>query len=87
MKMTILYHTADENSRAVEEFADNCKSMSDKEINLVNIDTPEGDSLAALYDVMSYPAVLLIREDGQLNKGWQGSQLPATSEAIGYLSN
>lgn len=87
MKLSILYHNSDENTTRIEDFSDECKKRTSNEVNLFAIETEEGAALAAVYDVVDYPAILVLRDDGQLNKGWQGSQFPAIEEVVGYLNN
>ncbi|HUD06981.1 MAG TPA: hypothetical protein VMR34_03780 [Candidatus Saccharimonadales bacterium] len=86
MKAVILYHKTGENFRAIEEFANDLKRDTSKEVVLVDLESPEGDQMAKVYDILNYPAVLILREDGQLSKGWQNGSLPASAEVLGYLN-
>lgn len=70
----------------VEEYARDFQRVRSKEIQLVSLDTREGSDMARLYDVTSYPAVLAIKDDGQLLKFWQGPNLPLKDEVAGYLN-
>ena len=38
----------------------------------INSDSSDGASLVELYDAVAYPAVLVLRDDGQMVKMWQG---------------
>lgn len=87
MKLRILYHPNDERSTEVENFVDECKRVSSKDIELISLETPEGASVGDVYGVVNYPALLVVRDDGQLNKGWQGPSLPSVNEVVGYLNN
>lgn len=42
-------------------------------IEEVDIDSPDGSQRAVSYDVMSFPALVLIREDGTVQELWQGN--------------
>jgi hypothetical protein len=87
MKLCILYHPKGEYATQTEQFAEECKRISSQPIELISLETPSGASLASVYDVVDYPAMLVIREDGQLNKGWQGGGFPSVEEVVGYLNN
>ncbi len=87
MKMVILYHPNSEFSSAVEDFAEACGKKSSQKIETISLETTEGDSIASLYGPLQYPAILVIREDGQLVKGWQGGSLPVINEVVGYLDS
>ena len=86
MKLCILYHTNDENTRSVEEFVSNFKYYSDHSVDLISLETKEGASMAQLYDIVDYPAILVIRDDGQLSHFWQGKGFPQIDEILGYFS-
>lgn len=87
MKLQILYHQNDEYSTKVENFAEQCKNVSSQDVELISLETPEGASVASIYDITDYPAILVIRDDGQLNRGWQGPNFPTMDEVVGYLNS
>jgi hypothetical protein len=51
---------------------------------VLNIDTREGSATATLYDIMQYPAILVIQGDGGVQKVWQGERLPLMDEVAVY---
>lgn len=53
------------------------------EAELIDADSAEGARLTKLYDLMSRPAVALVRQDGTLVEAWQ-HQLPLSSEVSYY---
>jgi len=87
MKLIILYHEKDENSTPVERFVEECKKHTKEEVNLLSIETKEGAETSTIYGVMDYPATLVVMDNGQLVKDWQGKMLPIVDEVIGYLNS
>lgn len=86
MKVVVLYRPESEHGRQVEEFIRRFKANgSTGKLETVNIDTREGNSVAMLYDVTQYPAVLVLRDDGILQKLWEGMDLPGVNDVQGYL--
>lgn len=85
MKVSILYRPNSEFSRMVEEYVNDFKRSRAKDIELIDLNTREGASLAALYGIVRYPGVLVTRDDGQMIKDWQGEHLPLMSELAVYL--
>lgn len=85
MKAFILYRPQSEFARPVEEYIREFESRRGKSIELVSLDTMEGSDMARLYDIVQYPALLVIRDDGQILKAWQGTRLPLMDEVAGYL--
>ena len=85
--MLILYHPVGEFSTMVENFANDCKQKTNREVELISLETPEGALLASVYGLVDYPCELIIRDDGQLAKHWEGSTLPLYDEVMGYLNS
>ncbi len=69
----------------VEEYARDFERQRGQTIELVSLDTVEGADMARLYGIVQYPALLVIRDDGQLLKEWQGERLPLMDEVASYL--
>ena len=86
MKLVILYHPQSEFSRSVEEYAHDFERTRGKAIELVSLDTAGGSDMAKLYDIVQYPALLALRDDGQLLQKWEGARLPLMDEVAGYLA-
>lgn len=80
MKVCILYHPYSEHARPVEEFARDFERRHGNHVELMSLETREGSAAASLYDVVQYPAVLVLREDGQLLQHWVGDRLPLMNE-------
>jgi hypothetical protein len=75
MKIYILYRPNSEHSRRLEEYAhDFTHTIGTGEIELLSLDTKEGSSLASLYDIVRYPAVVVLGNAGELLKFWQGEE-------------
>ena len=86
MKVVILYRPKDEYSRSVETFAHDYQSRHpSNRLELTNIDERDGIALASLYDIMSFPAILAMANNGSLLHLWQGPQLPLLDEVASYM--
>lgn len=85
MKAFILYHPQSESARKVEEYIRDFERRGTQTIERMSLDTKEGSDKARLYDIVQYPALVVVRDDGQLMKMWQGEQLPLMDEVAGYL--
>lgn len=84
MKVLILYRPDSEHARKTEEYAREISSRHDREIELVNLNTRDGAALASLYDIMQYPAIVALADDGRLLKAWQGPIFPLIDEVVYY---
>jgi hypothetical protein len=85
MKVLILYRPNSEHGRLIEDFIREYQErhQSDR-LEVLSLDTREGSATATLYDVMQYPAILVVQTDGYVQKIWQGDSLPMMEEVASY---
>jgi hypothetical protein len=87
MQLLILYRPQSEHARNVEEFTEHLQRVYPEVSGLtpMDVDSIDGSDKAKLYDVMQYPAILVIQQDGTLVNKWTGEPLPLVDEVAGYL--
>jgi hypothetical protein len=86
MKIVVLYRPNSEQEGKAQDYARDYKQLRNRELNLVSLDTVEGDNMAKVYDITQYPAFLAIKDDGQLEQMWQGETLPLMNELDYYMT-
>lgn len=88
MKIVILYRSNSEHERRVLDFQRDFRQLTNKEIELLDVDSVEGSQTAALYDVLAFPTVLAVANDGVLQHHWDGSEtMPLIGEVSYYAIN
>lgn len=88
MKLLILYRPKSEHASAIESFVRDFKVRHQADhMELVDIDGRDGIATASLYDVLAYPAILALREDGSVLHSWEGETLPLMDEVAYYAVN
>lgn len=85
MKVVVLYHPESDHARSVLTFQRDFERMSSKPVQLLSLETPEGDNAAKLYGVTQYPAIIASTDSGEILKFWEGASLPQISEVISYI--
>jgi hypothetical protein len=85
MKALILYHPNSQEARIIEDYVRDFERRKDKKIELLSLETRDGSSTASLYDIVQYPALLVLDMVGRIQKGWQGETLPLMDELAAYL--
>ena len=85
MKVKVLYRDNTDHTRSVLTFQQEFKMRTGADLELVSLDTVEGSSIAKVYDITSYPAVLVTTDTGELQQLWQGEHLPLINDVRGYL--
>ena len=85
MRVLVFYRPNSEYARITEDFVRDFKSRGgSSKIEVLNVDTRDGDATATLYDVVEYPAILVVQEGGSVQKMWQGPVFPQFDEVAGY---
>lgn len=88
MKVVILYRPNSEHGREVETFVRDYQHRHEaSRLEVVDVDTREGSAMASLYDIMQYPAIMALRNDGSVLKSWEGDTLPLMDEIAYYTYN
>lgn len=88
MKLLVLYRPNSEHARRVEEYLHDFERQGGKgnaKTELLDLNTREGAAMAAVYDIVQYPGILVTTDDGMVLHSWQGAELPTMSEVAGYL--
>jgi hypothetical protein len=85
MKVLVLYRPNSEHGRIVEDFVRDFQIRHrEPRLEVLSIDTRDGSATASLYDIMQYPAILVVQTDGNVQKVWEGTQLPLMDEVVAY---
>jgi len=85
MRIIVLYRPDSEHARLVEEFIHDYQRQHDSgKLEILNIDSRDGIATASLYDVMQYPTILALRDDGSILRSWEGETLPLMDEIASY---
>ena len=83
--MLVLYRPNSEEARSVESFIHDFQAHHEtSRLEVVDVNTRDGYATATLYDIMSYPAILVLRDDGSILKSWEGEMLPLVDEIAYY---
>lgn len=85
MRGIIFYRRGTESDSKASNFKRDFEHFTSKKIELLDVDTREGATLAKLYDMVSYPAVIALDDDGKLRSAWQGDNMPRIDDVSGYL--
>ena len=85
MKIVILYRPSSEHARVVERFIQEYRDRrSGGRLDVLDVDSRDGSATASLYDIMQYPAILALANDGSVLNSWQGDRLPLMDELAYY---
>lgn len=84
MRVLILYHERSEHGGIVTDYVAEFQRYKRKSIELISLESAEGADMAELYGVTIYPAILVMSQNGLLQRLWQGTPLPLMDELSYY---
>ncbi|MCL5112905.1 MAG: hypothetical protein M1554_00265 [Patescibacteria group bacterium] len=87
MKVVVLYKKNSEHYSSLEEFISKLRQGlegSSVSVEVSSAETREGNAIASIYDIFSFPAILVLRDDGSVQNLWEGPDFPAIDEIKGY---
>lgn len=86
MRVLILYKNDTDYTRTVTDFLYDLKKQTGYELEELDPDTAEGADICRIYDIVEYPTIIALSEDGALQNLWRGLPLPLISEVSYYAS-
>lgn len=85
MRIIVLTNSKTDYARSVETFVTDFERRTGSPLEVMEAYSPEADSLAQTYDIMEYPTILALADDGQMQNMWRGASLPTISEVSYYV--
>lgn len=86
MRVVVVSKDNTDYARDVATFLDDFARQTGHALNRLDPDSLEGDSFCRAYDIVEYPTVIALNNDGQVQQMWRGSTLPTISEVSYYVS-
>jgi hypothetical protein len=88
VKIVILYRPNSEHARDVESFIQEYRNRhSNGRLEVLDVDSRDSSAFASLYDIMQYPSILALANDGSVQHSWEGGTLPLMNEIAYYTFN
>ena len=85
MRVICVWRRESEYGRTVEEWLTEFSRRYSVELEEVDPDTREGESICRTYDVVEYPTILALDERGAVLASWRGRMLPTFNEVSYWL--
>lgn len=84
MKTFVVYQTESDHARDVMTFLRDFTRQTGRTLDVVDPNTREGASTCRTYDIVEYPSVVALDDNGILQNVWRGLPLPTISEVSYY---
>jgi hypothetical protein len=85
MRVVVIYKDNTEYARTVTDFLRDFYRQTGHELETLDPDEREGASFCQAYDIIEYPAIIAVSDDGVLQQLWKGLPFPTISEVSYYV--
>lgn len=85
MRVVCVWRRASDYGRTVEEWLTEFERRTGAEVENLSPDTKEGEGFCRAYDVVEYPTILALGDDGRVLAEWRGKQMPLFDEVSYWL--
>ena len=85
MRVFVLYKEQTDYARAVTDYMRDFKRQTGHDLEAMDPETPDGVSFCTAYDILEFPTIVALSDDGHLQNQWRGLPLPTISEVSYYV--
>lgn len=86
MRVVAVWRNNTDYARTMITFLEDFARQTGHTIEELDPDTREGELFCRAYDIVEYPSVVALSDDGQMQQLWKGTTLPTISEVSYYVS-
>jgi len=85
VRTIVIYKDQSDYAREVTDYIRDFHRQTGHELETMDPDTAEGTDFCRTYDIVEYPSLVALSNDGQLQNLWRGLPLPTISEVSYYV--
>lgn len=85
MRVVVLFKEQTDYARQVTDFIVDFKRQTGHDLEVVDPESSEGINFTEAYDILEFPTLVAISDDGQVQNQWRGMPLPTISEVSYYV--
>ena len=86
MRVVVITTEDTDYARTVDMFVYDFERQTGRTLEVLDPDSPDGDSFCRTYDIVEYPTIIALGNDGQMQNMWSGVMLPTISEVSYYAT-
>ena len=83
MRVVCIYRDHEDYTRSVDEWLENFRRQTGREIE--TIDPDRETNFCEAYDIVEYPTILALGNNGEVRASWRGRNLPLINEVLYYM--
>ena len=84
MRTIIIFKEESDHAREVFDYLRDFSRQTGRVLETMDPDTRDGSSFCRVYDIVEYPSIVALDDNGSLQNLWRGRPLPTISEVSFY---
>jgi len=85
MRVVVIYKDQTDYARTVTEYLRDFEYQTGHKLETLDPDTAEGTQFCDTYDIVEYPTIIAISDDGVMQNSWSALPMPTISEVSYYV--
>jgi hypothetical protein len=85
MRVVVVYKNQNDYTSTVDEFLHDFEYQTGHKLEVVDPESLQGIGFCETYDVVEYPSIIAISDNGAQQKLWRGLPLPTISDVSFYV--
>jgi len=86
MKVVILYQPESEHDTRVQEYVEDFRRVTGRELTLLDAYSKEGVELAKTHDILQFPAIVVVENDGGFVESYTELDKWPTASELSYYA-
>lgn len=85
MRVAVIYRYESDHAREVLDYLRDFERQTGHTLETIDPDSKDGADTCRAYDIVEYPTIIAISDDGHMQNMWRGRPLPTISEVSYYV--
>ena len=85
MRTVVVYKEESDHAREVTDYIRDFERQTGRTLETIDPESRDGAGFCRTYDIVEYPSVVALSDDGILQSLWRGRPLPTISEVSYYV--
>lgn len=85
MRVVVVSKQQTDYARQVDDYLFDFKRLTGHDLEVIDPESRDGINFCMAYDILEYPTLIAISDDGQVQNQWKGLPLPTMSEVSYYV--
>ena len=84
MRAVVVYKDESDHAREVRDYLRDFTRVTGRDLEIIDPETAEGTDFCRIYDIVEYPTIVALGDDGSMQTMWRGRPLPTIDEVSFY---